>query len=77
MPIDEVACTIFSRMGLCFEKLIQGLLLSRHDQVSSDVCQDATQEQNFVLNLLQHGRAEQDEERFKKYMEYDYSIMCE
>ena len=64
-------------MGLWFEKLVQGPLLSRHDQVSSDVFQEATQERNFVLNLLQQGRAEQDGEGFKKYIEYDYSIMCE
>ena len=55
-------------MGALLHKIIQGPLLGCHDEVSYDVSQEATQEQNFVLNLLQQGRAEQDGERFKKYI---------
>ena len=48
--------------------IIPGPLPGCHDEVSCDVPQEATQEQNILLNLLQQGRAEQDGERFKKYI---------
>ena len=68
VPRDVGAGSCCVGCGLCFQKSLREPLLRRHDEVSYDVSLKATQEQSFVLNLLQQGRAEQDGERFKKYI---------
>lgn len=47
-------------------KILQGPLLIDHAEVSYAVSQEATQEQGFILNLLQQVRAEQGGETLQK-----------
>lgn len=53
-------------MGAPLHEILQGPLLRQHDQVSYDASQEATQEQSFILNLLQQVRAEQGGETVQK-----------
>ena len=56
-------------MGPRFHKILQRPLLRHHDEVSYDASQEPTQEQSFVLNLLQQVRAEQGGETLQKVHE--------